>query len=68
MKKESRIEKAKTTTTENLSSSIYRYVMGVYIGSGKTLGEIAMRAREFESEMDVWHVNLDILEDLENGR
>jgi len=34
--------------------TILRYVMGAFKGSGKTLGEVAAHARQFENEMNAW--------------
>ena len=51
-----------------LSSPIYEYVQGVCKGSGETLGNIAAQARTFESEMNAWNEDLDVREDLEDGR
>lgn len=54
--------------THELSLSIYEYVRGVYKGSGKSLGEIAAQAREFESEMLAWNDKLDFMEGWEDVR
>ena len=37
-----------------LSPSVFTYVLGVNKGSGKTLGEVAAHARQFENEMNAW--------------
>ena len=50
--------------THELSSSVYKYVRNIYKGSGKTFGEVAARARRFESEMNAWNEELDSLEGL----
>ena len=50
--------------THDLSPSIYRYVMGIYKGSGETLGNIATQARQFEIEMNAYFDELDLLEGL----
>lgn len=50
--------------THKLSSSVYEYVRNTYKGSGKTFGEVAAQARRFESEMDAWNEELDLLEGL----
>jgi hypothetical protein len=47
-----------------LSSSVYRYVLGIYKGSGETLGNIAAQARSFESEMDTWNEEMNLREGL----
>jgi hypothetical protein len=44
---------------KKLSPTIYRYVLGVYKGCGKSLGEIAADARDFESDLNVY---IDLLE------
>ena len=46
-------------TTHELSPSIYGYVIGVFKGSGETLGNIAAQARTFEFNMNAW---IDLLE------
>lgn len=45
-------------TTKKLSLPIYEYILGVYKGSGETLGNIAAQARVFESEMNAF---IDVL-------
>ena len=55
-------------TLEKLSPSVYGYVLGVYKGTGKKLGEMAAQARIFESEMNAFLDGLDAREDLENVR
>ena len=47
---------------KELSPSIFRYVMGVYKGSGETLGNIAAQARKFESDMRAWYNELENFE------
>lgn len=48
-----------------LSPSIYEYVMGIYKGSGETLGNIAAQARQFENELNAY---IDMLEAREGIR
>ena len=50
--------------THELSPSIYRYVLGLYKGAGKSLGEIASEARSFEFELNCWNEELDLREGL----
>jgi hypothetical protein len=50
--------------SKSLTPSIFEYVMGVYKGSGKTLGEIAAQARQFEDEMNAWIETLDQMEEV----
>lgn len=45
--------------THELSPSIFRYVMAVFKGKGKALGEIASEARSFESDLNCW---IDMIE------
>jgi hypothetical protein len=44
---------------KKLTPSIYTYVLGVYKGKGKALGEIASEARSFEKDLNCW---IDIIE------
>ena len=37
-----------------LSPSVFTYVLGAFKGSGKTLGEVAAHARQFENELNAW--------------
>jgi DNA-binding MarR family transcriptional regulator len=46
-------------TSKKLSSTIYTYVVELYKGKGKSLGEIASEARVFESDMSAW---IDMIE------
>jgi hypothetical protein len=48
--------------THELTSSIYQYVVGVFKGKGKALGEIASEARSFESDLNCW---IDMIESKE---
>ena len=50
-------------TTNELSSSVYEYVCGVYKGSGETLGNIAAQARKFESGINAFLDRLDVMEE-----
>ncbi len=52
-------------TKHNLSLPIYRYVMGVLKGCGKSLGEITSEARGFESDLNCWIDELEAMEGLE---
>jgi len=54
--------------TQKLSPSVYGYVLGVYKGSGKMLGEIAAQARTFESNMNAWIDMIEVMEGREDGR
>ena len=54
--------------TQKLSPSVYEYVLGVYKGSGKMLGEIAAQARTFESDMNAFFDMLELEEGREDGR
>jgi len=56
-------EGTKMKTTNELSSSVYEYVRGVYKGNGLGLGEIASEARKFELEMNTFLDRLDIMEE-----
>jgi len=47
-------EEKEMHTSKPLSPSVFRYVMGAFKGSGKTLGEVAAQARQFENEMNAW--------------
>lgn len=60
-KKEGRMKEVtkKMNTQQKLSTPIYQYVLGVYKGCGKSLGEIAAEARAFESDLNVY---IDLLE------
>jgi len=49
-----REEEKEMHTSKPLTPSIFRYVMGAFKGSGKTLGEVAAHARQFENEMNAW--------------
>ncbi|MBE9594632.1 MAG: hypothetical protein IMF19_14265 [Proteobacteria bacterium] len=51
--------------TQELSPSIYRYVLGLYKGEGKALGEIASEARTFELDMNAFIDTLEFKEGLE---
>ena len=55
-------------TLEKLSPSVYGYVLGVYKGTGKKLGEMAAQARIFESDMNAFLDELNCREDREDGR
>ena len=55
-------------TLESLSPSVYGYVLGVYKGTGKKLGEMAAQARIFESDMNAFLDELNCMEDREDGR
>lgn len=46
-------------TDKKLSLPVYIYVLGVYKGSGKVLGEIASEAWSFEEDLNCW---IDMLE------
>jgi len=56
-------EVTKMKTTNELSSSVYEYVCGVYKGKGLGLGEIASEARKFESGMNTFLDGLKALEE-----
>jgi hypothetical protein len=49
----------KMNTQQKLSTPIYKYVLGVYKGCGKSLGEIASEARSFEKDLNCW---IDVIE------
>lgn len=55
-------------TLEKLSPSVYGYVLGVYKGTGETLGNIAAHARIFELDMNTYLDELNCMEDREDGR
>ena len=55
-------------TQQKLSPPVYRYVLGVYKGSGETLGNIAAHTRTFEADMNAFLVDLDLKEGQEDGR
>jgi len=55
-------------TQQKLSPSTYDYVRGAYKGSGETLGNIAARARIFESDMNAYLDELNCMEGREDGR
>jgi len=57
-------EVTKMKTTNELSSSVYEYVCGVYKGKGLGLGEIASEARIFELEINAFIANLEFREGL----
>jgi hypothetical protein len=57
-------EENKKMLAHELSPSIYEYVMGIYKGSGETLGNIATQARQFEIEMNAYFDELELLEGL----
>jgi hypothetical protein len=44
---------------KKLSLPVYRYVLGVYKGKGRALGEIASEARSFEEDLNCW---IDMIE------
>jgi hypothetical protein len=50
--------------TQKLSPSVYKYVLGVYKGSGEMLGNIAAQARIFESDMNTFLDELELKEEL----
>ncbi|RCV65286.1 hypothetical protein C5S53_04555 [Methanophagales archaeon] len=52
----------KEMISRELSLSVYEYVRRVYKGSGETLGNIAAQARIFESGMNAWYNELDMIE------
>jgi hypothetical protein len=45
--------------TTKLTPTIYSYILGVYKGEGKALGEIASEARSFEKDLNCW---IDVIE------
>jgi hypothetical protein len=49
---------------KKLSPSIYTYILQVYKGRGKALGEIASEARSFEKELNCWIDELEAREGL----
>ena len=51
-------------STHELSPSIFGYVMGVFKGKGKALGEIASEARSFEFDLNCWYDMIESKEDL----
>ena len=55
-------------THQKLSLPVYRYVLGVYKGTGERLGNIAARARTFESDMNAFLDVLELKEGREDGR
>jgi hypothetical protein len=51
-------------TSKKLSLPVYRYALGVYKGSGETLGNIAADARSFELDLNCWIDMLNLREGL----
>ena len=49
-----REEEKEMHTSKPLTPSVFTYVLGVNKGSGKSLGEVATHARQFENEMNAW--------------
>jgi hypothetical protein len=52
-------EEKEMHSSKPLTPSIFLYVLGALKGCGKTLGEIAAQARQFENEMNAW---MDVVE------
>jgi hypothetical protein len=51
-------------STHELSPLVYVYILGVFKGSGETLGNIAAHARIFESDMNAFIDELEFKEGL----